>query len=60
MQLTADVGHLITLHSFGDMPAEMVEASMRLFAREVLPVVRTFGGPDEPWSVPYETLLKAR
>ena len=60
LQLTADVGHLITLHSFGDMPAEMVEASMRLFAREVLPVVRTFGGPDEPWSVPYETLLKAR
>ena len=36
----ADIGHLITLHSFGDMPAHMVESSMRLFAAEVMPAFK--------------------
>ena len=48
----ADIGHLITLHSFGDMPADMVEASMRLFAAEVLPTIKTFGR-GEPRAIPY-------
>jgi len=48
----ADIGHLITLHSFGDMPAGMVEASMRLFAAEVLPTIKTFGR-GEPRAIPY-------
>ena len=52
LRQVADVGHLITLHSFGDMPQDAVAASMRLFAAEVLPVIRQFGGP-EPRAVPY-------
>jgi alkanesulfonate monooxygenase SsuD/methylene tetrahydromethanopterin reductase-like flavin-dependent oxidoreductase (luciferase family) len=53
LQRLANVGHLITLHSFGDMPRDEVETSMRLFASEVLPVIREF--PTEPIeAVPYE------
>lgn len=57
LQQVADVGHLITLHSFGDMPQDDAAASMRLFAAEVLPVIRQFGG-SEPHAVPYETVLR--
>jgi alkanesulfonate monooxygenase SsuD/methylene tetrahydromethanopterin reductase-like flavin-dependent oxidoreductase (luciferase family) len=59
LQRAADVGHLITLHSFGDMPAYMVQSSMRLFAAKVLPVIREFGGP-EPHAVPYHEVLRHR
>jgi alkanesulfonate monooxygenase SsuD/methylene tetrahydromethanopterin reductase-like flavin-dependent oxidoreductase (luciferase family) len=55
----ADVGHLITLHSFGDMPAEMVEASMRLFARDVLPTIKTFGR-GQPRAIPYAEVCGTR
>jgi alkanesulfonate monooxygenase SsuD/methylene tetrahydromethanopterin reductase-like flavin-dependent oxidoreductase (luciferase family) len=48
----ANIGHLICLQSFGDMPFDMMERSMRLFAKEVLPVIKSFGGP-EPCAVPY-------
>ena len=49
----ADVGHLITLHSFGDMPLGQVEASMRLFAAKVLPVVQQFRSEYGADAVPY-------
>jgi len=55
----ADIGHLITLHSFGDMPADMVETSMRLFAAEVLPTIKTFGR-GEPRSIPYADVTRAQ
>jgi alkanesulfonate monooxygenase SsuD/methylene tetrahydromethanopterin reductase-like flavin-dependent oxidoreductase (luciferase family) len=53
----ANIGHLICLQSFGDMPVEMTERSMRLFAREVLPVIKTFGGA-EPRAIPYERVKR--
>lgn len=56
LQRVADVGHLITLHSFGDMPTAMVEASMRLFAQEVLPTIKTFGSTD-PQAIPYSDVM---
>ncbi|MFC5817564.1 LLM class flavin-dependent oxidoreductase, partial [Nonomuraea harbinensis] len=59
LQETAEVGHLITLHSFGDMPQDTVERSMRLFAREVLPTIKTFGGP-EPRAMPYRAVVSDR
>ena len=34
------VGHVMTMHDFGAMPAAAVERSMRLLAEEVLPRVR--------------------
>lgn len=46
LQGIADIGHLITLHSFGDMPRDDVERSMRLFAKEVLPVVQKIPSKD--------------
>jgi hypothetical protein len=39
------------------MPQRMVEASMRLFAAEVLPTIRTFGRP-ELRAVSYHTVLR--
>ncbi len=52
LQAAGNISHLITLHSFGDMPRDDVERSMRLFAKDVLPVVRQI--PTEPASsVPY-------
>ncbi|GAA3525560.1 LLM class flavin-dependent oxidoreductase [Aeromicrobium panaciterrae] len=56
LQRVADVGHLITLHSFGDMPTPMVEASMKLFAEEVLPTIKTFGSTD-PRAIPYSDVM---
>jgi alkanesulfonate monooxygenase SsuD/methylene tetrahydromethanopterin reductase-like flavin-dependent oxidoreductase (luciferase family) len=46
VQAVGNIAHLITLHSFGDMPREDVERSMRLFAKEVLPVIQKI--PVEP------------
>ena len=46
IQAAGNVSHLITLHSFGDMPVEEVERSMRMFGAEVLPVVRDISTPD--------------
>lgn len=40
VQAAGNISHLITLHSFGDMPRDDVERSMRLFAKEVLPVIK--------------------
>lgn len=34
------IRHVATLHNFGAMPAQQVERSMTLFAREVMPAVR--------------------
>jgi alkanesulfonate monooxygenase SsuD/methylene tetrahydromethanopterin reductase-like flavin-dependent oxidoreductase (luciferase family) len=59
LQQVANVGHLMTLQSFGDMPQEMAERSMRLFAAKVLPTIKTFGGP-EPWGVPYTQVRRDR
>ncbi len=60
LQSVADVGHLITLLSFGDMPLEMVEESMRLFAAKVLPTIQTFGNGIEPFAVPYDQVVADR
>lgn len=60
LQEVANVGHLITLHSFGDMPLEMIETSMRLFAKDVLPTIKTFGSTIEPFAVPFAEVLKDR
>ena len=57
LQQVANVGHLMTLHSFGDMPQELTESSMRLFAAKVLPTIKTFGG-SEPWAVPYSQVRR--
>lgn len=46
IQAAGNVSHLITLHSFGDMPLADVERSMRMFAEQVLPVVRAIPVPD--------------
>lgn len=55
----ANIGHLICLQSFGDMPLEMTERSMRMFAKEVLPVIKGFGGA-EPSAIPYEKAKRER
>ena len=52
LQEVGDIGHLITLHSFGDMPRDDVERSMRLFAKEVLPVIQQIPG-EEPSAIPF-------
>jgi alkanesulfonate monooxygenase SsuD/methylene tetrahydromethanopterin reductase-like flavin-dependent oxidoreductase (luciferase family) len=52
LQEVGDIGHLITLHSFGDMPRDDVERSMRLFAKEVLPVIQEIPG-EEPSAIPF-------
>jgi alkanesulfonate monooxygenase SsuD/methylene tetrahydromethanopterin reductase-like flavin-dependent oxidoreductase (luciferase family) len=52
LQEAGDVGHLVTLHSFGDMPRDDVERSMRLFAKEVLPAIQEIPGGD-PEAVPF-------
>lgn len=55
----ANIGHLMCLQSFGDMPFEMTERSMRLFAKEVLPVIKTFGA-EEPRSISYDELRRSK
>ncbi|HKU38356.1 MAG TPA: LLM class flavin-dependent oxidoreductase [Polyangiales bacterium] len=55
----ANIGHLMCLQSFGDMPLEMTERSMRLFAKHVLPIIKNFGGP-EPKATPYERVKRDR
>lgn len=53
LQAAGNISHLITLHSFGDMPRDDVERSMRLFAKDVLPVLHQT--PTEPIeAVPYQ------
>ena len=53
LQAAGNVGHLVTLHSFGDMPRDDVERSMRLFAKDVLPTIKKI--PTSPIeSVSYE------
>jgi alkanesulfonate monooxygenase SsuD/methylene tetrahydromethanopterin reductase-like flavin-dependent oxidoreductase (luciferase family) len=52
VQQAGNIGHLITMHSFGDMPRDDVERSMRLFAREVLPVIKQIP-TQEPSAIPY-------
>lgn len=52
VQAAGNVSHLITLHSFGDMPRDDVECSMRLFAKEVLPVVKQIPA-DQSEAVPF-------
>jgi alkanesulfonate monooxygenase SsuD/methylene tetrahydromethanopterin reductase-like flavin-dependent oxidoreductase (luciferase family) len=46
IQAAGNVSHLITLHSFGDMPVADVERSMKMFAAKVLPAVRAIPAPD--------------
>lgn len=46
IQAAGNVSHLMTLHSFGDMPVAEVERSMRMFAAEVLPAVQAIPTPD--------------
>ncbi len=46
IQAAGNVSHLITLHSFGDMPVADVERSMKMFAAQVLPAVRGIPTPD--------------
>lgn len=52
VQAAGNIAHLVTLHSFGDMPVEETERSMRLFARDVLPVIKQIP-TEEAGSVPY-------
>lgn len=52
VQEAGNIGHLITLHSFGDMPRDDVERSMRLFAREVLPVIKQIP-TEQPDAIPF-------
>jgi alkanesulfonate monooxygenase SsuD/methylene tetrahydromethanopterin reductase-like flavin-dependent oxidoreductase (luciferase family) len=59
LQELANAGHLITLHSFGDMPFDLVEDSMKLFAETVLPTIKTFGS-GEPEAIPYEVVRETR
>jgi alkanesulfonate monooxygenase SsuD/methylene tetrahydromethanopterin reductase-like flavin-dependent oxidoreductase (luciferase family) len=47
-QEAGNVGHMIAQVSFGDMPVEETERSMRLFAKEVLPVIK-----EIPVAVPH-------
>jgi alkanesulfonate monooxygenase SsuD/methylene tetrahydromethanopterin reductase-like flavin-dependent oxidoreductase (luciferase family) len=46
IQAAGNVSHLITLHSFGDMPVDEVERSMTMFAEQVLPVIQAVPTPD--------------
>jgi len=46
VQQAGNIAHLMTLHSFGDMPVADVERSMRLFAAEVLPVIKEIPAGD--------------
>jgi len=46
IQAAGNVSHLITLHSFGDMPVAEVERSMRMFAEQVLPALRSIPAAD--------------
>lgn len=59
LQQMANVGHLITLHSFGDMPQDLVEESMKLFGRSVLPTIKTFG-TGEPEAIGFDVVRGAR
>jgi alkanesulfonate monooxygenase SsuD/methylene tetrahydromethanopterin reductase-like flavin-dependent oxidoreductase (luciferase family) len=59
LQRTANVGHLITLHSYGDMPRSECERNMRKFAAEVLPVIRDI--PTDPiYATPYSEVSLER
>jgi alkanesulfonate monooxygenase SsuD/methylene tetrahydromethanopterin reductase-like flavin-dependent oxidoreductase (luciferase family) len=58
LQQMANVGHLITLHSFGDMPRELIEESMKLFGEAVLPTIKTFG-TSEPEAIPFNVVREA-
>ena len=39
IRATTDAAEFVGVFTYGDMPVELAEASMRLFAEEVLPVV---------------------
>jgi len=58
VQAAGNIAQLITLHSFGDMPRGDVERSMRLFAKEVLPVIQEIPTP-EPEAIPYNEWRRA-
>jgi alkanesulfonate monooxygenase SsuD/methylene tetrahydromethanopterin reductase-like flavin-dependent oxidoreductase (luciferase family) len=47
--LRADVGDVgcLTAVRFGGSPYDVSERSLNLFAKEVLPVIRNWGGPSE-------------
>ena len=59
VQAIGNVGHLITLHSFGDMPRDRVEESMKLFGQSVLPTIKTFG-TGEPEAIGFDVVRGAR
>jgi alkanesulfonate monooxygenase SsuD/methylene tetrahydromethanopterin reductase-like flavin-dependent oxidoreductase (luciferase family) len=46
IQRDANVSEFICLFSFGDLPLEKAEASMRLFAAEVLPAIQAIETPE--------------
>jgi alkanesulfonate monooxygenase SsuD/methylene tetrahydromethanopterin reductase-like flavin-dependent oxidoreductase (luciferase family) len=52
LQKVANIGHLITLHSYGDMPQEDKERNMKTFASEVLPTIKQIP-TGEIWATPY-------
>lgn len=52
VQAAGNISHLITLHSFGDMPRDDVERSMRLFASDVLPVIKQIPG-EQAEAIPF-------
>jgi alkanesulfonate monooxygenase SsuD/methylene tetrahydromethanopterin reductase-like flavin-dependent oxidoreductase (luciferase family) len=52
LHTAGNISHLITLNSFGDMPREDVERSMRMFASEVLPTIQSIP-VRQAESVPY-------
>lgn len=59
LQKIANVGHLITLHSYGDMPRDEVETNMGKFAREVLPQIQRIP-TDEIHATPYSQVCAER
>ncbi len=55
MQRLTGLDHLVTEFSFGGMPHEQAEQNMRLFARDVMPVLQrdaAFQGVVEPAPLP--------
>jgi alkanesulfonate monooxygenase SsuD/methylene tetrahydromethanopterin reductase-like flavin-dependent oxidoreductase (luciferase family) len=59
LQRVANVGHLVTLHSYGDIPRVEAERNMRKFAADVLPTIRQFPVEDI-YATPYRSVRSGR
>lgn len=59
LQRIGNIGHLITLHSYGDMERDEKERTMTKFAKEVLPTIRQIP-TDEIWATPYSEVRTER